>query len=78
MARPKVNATKTTISIRDGLGGWLEFRGRDYGGMAAYLNHLAEIDRAAVMAEGGEEARRYRMFLDATGKTAELEAVDQL
>lgn len=76
MARPKTNAKKTAISIREGLSGWIEFRGRAHGSMAAYLNHLAAEDRAAVLAAGGDEADRYRAFLVATGQEAELEVVD--
>lgn len=77
MARPKVNASKTTIGIREGLAGWIEYRGREYsGGMSAYLNDLAAADRADTLAEGGQDAERYRAWLVATGNDAELGALD--
>lgn len=78
MARPKVNTLKTTIGIREGLDGWIEYRGRNTGGRAAYLNDLAAADRDAVLAENGEDARRYRAYLIATGRDVELEDVDRL
>lgn len=78
MARPKIAALKTTITIRDGLDGWIEYRARNRGGRAAYLNDLAAADRAAALAEGGKDVERYRAYLLATDREAELDAIDQL
>lgn len=78
MSKPRANAKRTVVGIREGLIGWIEYKGRTHAGgsMAAYLNDLAAADRAAVLAEGGEDAERYRAWLAATGNDAELEALE--
>lgn len=76
MARPRTTALKTTIPIRTNLDGWIEYRARNNGGRAAYLNDLAAADRAAALAAGGKDVERYRAYLLATDRDAELEAVD--
>ena len=79
MSRKKQIEKKTTLSINEGLSGWLEFRSRDYErGAGEYLCHLAEIDRDMVLAEDQETAEKYRMFLRATGYESELEKVTSI
>lgn len=77
MSRPRTNAKRTVVGIREGLIGWVEFRGRTHegGSMAAYLNDLAAEDREAVLAEGGQQVEKYRAYLTAMGYDAELEAL---
>ena len=74
MGRPTENERKTTIGIRKLLGGWVAFKALD-GSASGYLNSLAEADRARALADDGEIAARYRHYLQATGRTEELEAV---
>lgn len=74
MGRPAINAKKTTLSVRTGLDGWLEFMGRDAGGASAYLNDLAARDRERVVVAGGALADRYLMYLAATGREDERAA----
>ena len=76
MARPKTNTRKTAISLRANLDGWIEYRGRAHGSMAAYLNGLAQADREAAREEGGEVWDRYRAYLVATGRDGELAHVE--
>lgn len=79
MARPTVNAKKTTISIRLGLDGWADYQAmrlKPDGGLVAYLNELMEEDRARTVAAGGTEAERYALFLGATGREEEAAAMD--
>lgn len=74
--RPATVAKKTSIGLRQGVDGWIDFQAMAHGGIAGYLNDVAEADRAARLAEGGEVVERYRAYLIATGRKTELEAVD--
>lgn len=74
MAREKVNARKTAISLRTNLDGWVEFRGKSHGGMSGYLNSLAEADRDSAPADVME---KYRAYLVATDRDQELQSLDQ-
>lgn len=73
--RPATVAKKTSIGLRQGVDGWIEYQAMAHGGIAAYLNDAAEADRAAQLAAGGEVAERYRAYLVATGRTDELAAL---
>lgn len=74
--RPATVAKKTTVGLRQGVDGWVDFQAITHGGIAAYLNDAAEADRTAQLAQGGEVVERYRAYLVATGRVAELQAVD--
>lgn len=74
--RPATVAKKTTVSLRQGVDGWIEFQAMAHGGISAYLNDAAEADRAVALATGGEVLQRYQAYLVATGRDSELEAVD--
>lgn len=79
MARPRKVGKKTTIGINENLVGWMEFAGREYvGGMTEYLNTLAEADRYKFLHAPDDDglAERYRAYLLATGRDAELSALD--
>ena len=77
--RPQTVEKKTTLSIRIGLTGWLEFRTRgESGGVSGYLMDLAEADRAKAATEHGEDWDRYLMYLRATQRDEELDAVSKL
>lgn len=79
MARPRKVGKKTTIGINENLVGWMEFAGREYaGGMTEYLNTLAEADRDKFLHAPDDDglAERYRAYLLATGRDAELSALD--
>ena len=79
VGRPQTIEKKTTLSIRIGLTGWLEFRTRgESGGVSGYLMDLAEADRAAAAEEGGEDWDRYLMYLRATQRDEELEVASRL
>ena len=73
--RPATVAKKTSVGIRQGVDGWVAFRALDHGGIAGYLNDLAEADRDAALCEGGDVAERYRAYLVATGRGSELESI---
>lgn len=73
--RPATVAKKTSIGLRQGVDGWIEFRAMEHGGIAGYLNDLAEADRDATVREGGELAGRYQAYLVATGRGSELAGV---
>ena len=75
MPRAKSNARKTTIGIPADIDGWLEYAGRGVeGGMTGYLADLVRRDRDRFMAAPDDDglAERYRAFLLATGRDAEL------
>lgn len=79
MPRAKSNARKTTIGIPADIDGWLEYAGRSFdGGMTGYLADLARRDRDRLVAGPDDDgtAERYRAFLLATGRDAELAALD--
>ena len=77
MPRQKIVGKKTTLSIREGLVGWVTFSGTQYpGGASEYLNMAAEADRDRAISEGGELLQRYRAYLVAMGYTSELDALD--
>jgi hypothetical protein len=66
-------ARRTMISIADDLDGWISWAGKCKAkSMADYLNQLARDDRARTLAEGGEDADRYRAYLKGLGLEAEL------
>ena len=75
--RPATVAKKTTIGLRRGVDGWIEFQAMDHGGIAAYLNDAAEAERARVLDEGGTVADRYRAYLVATGRDDELAGITE-
>jgi len=78
MGRAKRIEKKTTMSISEGLSGWLEFMGRGYSrGAGEYLCDLADKDRAKVLEEDAETAEKYRLFCQATGYDGELEKLDK-
>lgn len=74
--RPATVAKKTTIGLRRGVDGWIEFQAMAHGGISAYLNDAAEADRAATLADGGEIAQRYQAYLVATGRDEELAGIE--
>ena len=74
--RPATVGKKLTVGIRHGLDGWVDFQALGRKSIAGYLNDLAEADRAAKLAEGGEIVERYRAYLVATGRKSELESLD--
>lgn len=79
MPRAKSNARKTTIGIPADIDGWLEYAGRGVeGGMTGYLADLVRRDRDRFMAAPDDDglAERYRAFLLATGRDAELAGLD--
>ena len=74
--RPATVAKKTTIGLRRGVDGWIEFQAMAHGGISAYLNDAAEADRAVALADGGEIAQRYQAYLVATGREDELAGIE--
>lgn len=73
MGRYKAIEKKTTLSINEGLSGWLEFRGRDYPRkVSEYLCQLAEEDRGRARTDNPEMWERYLAFLSATNRSGEL------
>lgn len=73
--RPATVAKKTTVGLRQGVDGWIEFQAMAHGGIAGYLNDAAEADRALSLADGGEVLERYRAYLVATGRDVELSLI---
>ena len=76
MGRTKINARKQSVSIRQNLDGWVEFRGRLFGGRTGYFNQLATEDRERTLAQDPDVAERYRAFLVATGRDEELASLE--
>lgn len=52
---------------------WLAFQSQRFGSLARYLNRLIESDLLQAMASDGEQARRYRAYLEALGRDEDLE-----
>lgn len=78
MARAKITDGKqTAIRIRTHQRGWLNWiRDRHDISLAEYIADLIDADRANALAEGGEDAERYRMYLKATDMDEELAYID--
>jgi len=76
MARPRTKGKRLALGIDIGLAGWLEWQGRAYDhGQSEYINALIQADRSKRIADE-EQARRYRLYLEACGYTEELEMLD--
>lgn len=76
--RPRHVVRKLVVSITEGIDGWLRFMGaQEPLGMSGYLVRLAREDRARSLAEGGEVAQRYRLYLEAMGNAEELESLGE-
>lgn len=68
-------ARKTMIGIDADVDGWIEWAGKfRAGSQAEYLNQLARADRNKKLSDP-ETENKYRAYLVATGRDAELEAL---
>lgn len=68
---------KTTLIVDADLTGWLSFAGQTKAtSVNRYVNGLILADRDRTIDEGGDDARRYRSYLEALGMTEELGYVD--
>lgn len=78
MARTKVTEGKqTAIRVRTHQRGWLNWvRDRYDTSLAEYVADLIDADRAQALRDNGEDAERYRMYLQATGMDEELAYID--
>ena len=78
MARAKITDGKqTAIRVRTHQRGWLNWVRDRYGvSLAEYVSDLIDADRAQAMKDNGEDAERYRMYLQATGMSEELDYID--
>lgn len=73
-----MTAKRTTVLIDGDLQGWAEWAGRSRAvSTSRYINALMRADRAAVLAQGGDEAERYRGYLAALGMEDEAASLDQ-
>lgn len=75
--RPSTVGRKTSVGLRRGIEGWIEFRAMEHGGIAGYFNDMAEDDRDKALGNS-EIVERYRAYLVATGRTDELAALGTL
>jgi len=76
--RPSTVGRKTSVGLRRGTEGWIEFRAMEHGGIAGYFNYLAEADRNEALVTQGDLTERYRAYLVATGRTEELRVLGDM